>query len=294
MKKYTVPQIKLGATSFLLHAAYVPAVRFTAERCEDVALLLTETGKRDECLITPAEVLELSSILDGEGASLHVHLPTDADFDTPQGARAMVAKVRKVVERTTRLCPHSFVLHVDFPTLHKAPSAARTAERLSGDCLQRTAEALCEIAACLPEPGQLAIENLPAFPVRFWDGWIDDSPYSRCLDVGHIWKDGGDPAPVLASWFSRIRVIHLHGLEPHGSSLRDHKSLRFMPAGCLDGVLHPLWQNDFSGVLTLEVFSFADFVASHAAILESRARYERCCEQETVAPHPSPEEALRP
>lgn len=294
MKKYTIPQIKLGATSFLLHAGYVPAVRFTAERCEDVALLLTETGKRDEYLITPAEVRELSSIIDGEGASLHVHLPTDADFDTPQGAKTMVAKVRKVAERTARLCPHSFVLHVDFPSLHKASPAVRTVESLSEDRLQRTAEALGEIAACLPEPGQLAIENLPAFPPHFWDGWIDGSPYSRCLDVGHIWKDRGDPAPVLTSWFSRIRVVHLHGLEPHdGSSPRDHRSLRFMPAGCLDGVLYPLWKNAFSGVLTLEVFSFADFVVSHAAILESRIRYERWCEQEAVAPHPSPEEALR-
>lgn len=311
MKKYTVPQIKLGATSFLLHAGYVPAVRFTAERCEDVALLLTETGKRDEYLITPAEVRELSGIIAGEGASLHVHLPTDADFDTPQGARAMVAKVRKVAERTARLCPHSFVLHVDFPSLHKASPAARTAARLPRDRFQRTAEALREIAACLPAPGQLALENLPAFPAQFWDGWIDGSSYSRCLDVGHIWKDGGDPASVLTSWLPRVRVIHLHGLEPSGclssaerpasaafsccgSRLRDHRSLRFMPADCLDGVLHPLWQNGFPGVLTLEVFSFADFVGSHAAILESYARYERWCEQKAAAPHASPEAGARP
>ena len=31
MQKYTLPNLRLGATSFLLHAAYVPAVRFAAE-----------------------------------------------------------------------------------------------------------------------------------------------------------------------------------------------------------------------------------------------------------------------
>lgn len=44
MRKYVIPNIRLGATSFLLHETYVPAVRFAAERCDDVALLLVEPG----------------------------------------------------------------------------------------------------------------------------------------------------------------------------------------------------------------------------------------------------------
>ena len=30
MRKYVIPNIRLGATSFLLHETYVPAVRFAA------------------------------------------------------------------------------------------------------------------------------------------------------------------------------------------------------------------------------------------------------------------------
>ena len=148
------------------------------------------------------------------------------------------------------------------------------------------AEALAEIAAFLPAPDMLAVENLEAFPPTFWDGWIDGTPYSRCLDVGHIWKAGGDPAPVLAAWLPRVRVIHLHGLEPRAVAappspsggapvhrLRDHKSLRFTAPDRIDAVMHPLWRQGFGGVLNLEVFCLEDFIVSHAALLQSWERY---------------------
>lgn len=118
MRKYVIPNIRLGATSFLLHETYVPAVRFAAERCDDVALLLVEPGERNEYLATPGEIAEIGRIIAGERATLHVHLPTDADFDTWEGARSMIGKIRRVAELTGPLDPHSFVLHVDFPSLH--------------------------------------------------------------------------------------------------------------------------------------------------------------------------------
>ena len=118
MRKYVIPNIRLGATSFLLHETYVPAVRFAAERCDDVSLLLVEPGERNEYLATPGEIVEIGRIIAGERATLHVHLPTDADFDTWEGARSMIGKIRRVAELTGPLDPHSFVLHVDFPSLH--------------------------------------------------------------------------------------------------------------------------------------------------------------------------------
>ena len=285
----------LGATSFLLHETYVPAVRFAAERCDDVALLLVEPGERNEYLATPGEIAEIGRIIAGEGVTLHVHLPTDADFDTREGARAMIGKIRRVAELTGPLAPHSFVLHVDFPSLHG------TGGEPSAEQQEWTAEALREIAACLPAPERLAVENLETYPPTFWDRWLAGTPYSRCLDVGHIWKDSGDPAPVLAAWLPRVRVIHLHGLEPRGSEAdaakpqgqqgapekqaernlarlfgprpRDHKSLRLMPPEFVDDVMHPLWKTGFSGVLNLEVFSVEDFTASHAVLMQSWERY---------------------
>ncbi len=210
--KYQVPGLRLSGTSFLLHAAYVPAVRFTAERCEDVALLMTEAGEGGRFLATPEEIKEIGRILDGEGASVHIHLPTDGDCETAMGRRALLDRVRRAVDRAPPLAPHSFVLHAAFPSLHgsgRAPSPEQTLE---------TAALLQDVAACLPAPKMLAVENLEGFSPAFWDRWLDGAPFSRCLDIGHIWKDGGDPTPVLDAWLPRVRVIHLHGLRPrHGA-----------------------------------------------------------------------------
>lgn len=132
----------------------------------------------------------------------------------------MIGKIRRVAELTGPLDPHSFVLHVDFPSLHG------TGGEPSAEQQEWTAEALLEIAACLPAPERLAVENLETYAPSFWDRWLAGTPYSRCLDVGHIWKDGGDPAPVLAAWLPRVRVIHLHGLEPRGSEADGGKAAR--------------------------------------------------------------------
>ena len=163
MRKYAIPNMRLGATSFLLHETYVPAVRFAAERCDDVALLLVEPGEHSEYLATPGEIAEIGRIIAGESATLHVHLPTDADFDTWQGARSMIGKIRRVAELTGPLDPHSFVLHVDFPSLHG------TGGEPSAEQQEWTAEALREIAACLPAPERLAVENLETYAPSFWD-----------------------------------------------------------------------------------------------------------------------------
>ena len=176
MRKYVIPNIRLGATSFLLHETYVPAVRFAAERCDDVSLLLVEPGERNEYLATPGEIVEIGRIIAGERATLHVHLPTDADFDTWEGARSMIGKIRRVAELTGPLDPHSFVLHVDFPSLHG------TGGEPSAEQQEWTAEALREIAACLPAPERLAVENLETYAPSFWDRWLAGTPYSRCLD----------------------------------------------------------------------------------------------------------------
>lgn len=61
------------------------------------------------------------------------------------------------------------------------------------------------------------MKDLKTYAFSFWDRWLVGMPYSRYLDVRHIWKDGGGPAPVSTAWLPRVCVIHLHGLGSHGS-----------------------------------------------------------------------------
>ena len=63
MEKYTLPHIRLGGTSFLLHEEYVPALRFAAARCEDIALLLLQAGQDGELLPGPEEIREIGTCI---------------------------------------------------------------------------------------------------------------------------------------------------------------------------------------------------------------------------------------
>ena len=147
MRKYVIPNMRLGATSFLLHETYVPAVRFAAERCDDVALLLVEPGERNEYLATPGEIVEIGRIIAGERATLHVHLPTDADFDTWEGARSMIGKIRRVAELTGPLDPAQFRAPCGFPL------TAWDRGEPSAEQQEWTAEALLEIAGASARAG---------------------------------------------------------------------------------------------------------------------------------------------
>ena len=275
--KHALPKLRLGATSFLVREDYIPAVRFAAERCDDVAVLLTETGTNGAWLPSRETLREAGRIAAGEGATVHVHLPTDGDFDTPQRAKDMEARVRMALERAEPLKAHSFVLHVDVPSLCGTGTAPDT-ERLAW-----IREALERIAALTDAPERIAVENLEGFAPTFWDHWLETVPCSRCLDVGHIWKDGGDPVPVLETWLERVRVIHLHGLELREGRVRDHLSLRNMAQERIDAVMHPLWKRGFSGVLTLEVFTAEAFRESYARLLVSYEHFVRISAAESLA-----------
>lgn len=306
--KYTLPNIRMGSTSFLLHEAYLPAIRFAAKYCNDIAILLIEVGKDGEFLVTPEEVREIKNIAESEGTTFHIHLPVDAYFDTYESAQSLVATMHRVIERTEILTPHTFVLHVDFLSLQG------TGQEPSNEQEQWTAEALQAIASILPSPEYLAIENLESHLPTFWDRWLNTTQYSRCLDIGHFWKVGINPLPFLALWFPKIRLIHLHGLKAgtsansnfsnqgqtkarnfpcrvkqtdaeaqyhttllrlFGSCPQDHASLEHMPPACVDAVMHFLWEADFTGVLNIEVFNFDNFTASHTILMQSWERYTK-------------------
>ncbi len=303
MSRYTVPHIRLGTTSFLVQEDFVPGFRFAAERCEDVSLLLLSIGKDEEFLIRRDDVLEIANIIAAEGVTLNIHMPCDHSFDTAEGARLAVEDTERVLDRITPLSPHSYVQHVAF---HSLENILLTTEPgvpgVTDEQARWTAEALRDMAKLLPSPEQLCIENLEAFPPDLWDRWLDGSLFSRCVDLGHLWKDGFDASEWLARWLPRTRMLHLHGLFPrHGQPVppgvaarslpmtpmrsritelfsilpKDHKSLALMPDDMVDSVTHLLWRSGWEGVVNLEMFNLDDFLTSRDVLLRSRERYER-------------------
>jgi sugar phosphate isomerase/epimerase len=110
------------------------------------------------------------------------------------------------------------------------------------------------------------VENLESQPPELLDAVLAATTVSCCVDVGHLWKRDEDPVPHLTRWLPRTRVIHLHGV---GS--RDHLALSLMPQVRLDDVTRVLAPR-YRGVVTLEVFNEADFLASADAFRRSIGR----------------------
>lgn len=273
LPSYTLPGLTIGCTSFLIYEPYIPAFRYSASVCSDVSLLLNEPGQDNEYLITPEEVREIGCIASGEGTGINVHLPSDGNFDTRDNALVFTRRIRQAIERTLPLNPHSWVLHIPILT------CSGTGEMPSDSCLAWTRECLADIASLLPVPDMLCLENLETFRTDILDPLLDGTPYSRCMDIGHVWKDGLDPSPLLRQWYPRIRIFHLHGLVE-----RDHKSLKLMEDEDIDSIMHPLWKHGFPGVITLEVFRTDDIATSHATLMKSHERYLA----HTSQPHPCP------
>jgi len=128
-------------------------------------------------------------------------------------------------------------------------------------------KALATAAEWIGDPSRLAIENLEGYPLDFILPVLERVAVSRCVDVGHLWLDGHDPLPYLRAALPRTRVIHLHGVLDH-----NHASLSHTPREKIDPVVELLLCENYSGVLTLEVFGEQDFESSLAAVEQSFAR----------------------
>jgi sugar phosphate isomerase/epimerase len=128
--------------------------------------------------------------------------------------------------------------------------------------------ALEKLVTWTGNPALLAVENLESYPPDFVQPVVQRTLVSRCIDIGHLWLDGHDPLPPLIAALPRARVIHIHGLAE-----RDHQSLAHMAAAQLDPIIDVLLHEQYSGVLTLEVFGEQDFTSSRAALAAS---IDRC------------------
>lgn len=260
-----VPHLNIGCTSFIVKEDYVPAVRACTQYARDISLLLLEAGDHGEWLPSRATIREFKAIADGEGITWNVHLPTDGGFGNPSRARELTDNVLRAIDLTRTLNPHTWVMHVvtdPVPSAEMRPPMTPEERALALASLER-------IRPALPSPRHLALENLERHPLNYLDELMEATDFSRCFDIGHVWKEDERPETLLLPWLERIRMCHLHGLHK-----RDHQSLHHLPAERLDALLHLLWRQRFDKLLTIEVFSVADYLNSCRAIRDSYERYQ--------------------
>jgi sugar phosphate isomerase/epimerase len=260
---------RVGATSYVVEADLVDNAAYLAGKVQDMQLVLFDLPGGPCNVPSPSEVAALAQIGAAHDLSYTVHLTHDLDPPATDAALThALAKAHTVIAATQPLQPWAYVLHLDARDLrgaHYPPQA--TAEWVAG-----MARSLARLAAWAGSATRLAVENLEGYPPGLVTPAVVTADAGRCVDVGHLWLDGHDPQPWLAEAGTRLRVLHLHGLDAAADDHADHRSLDLVDSMALDAVVAQLLAMRFAGVLTLEVFGLDDFAQSRAALEASMAR----------------------
>jgi sugar phosphate isomerase/epimerase len=192
-------------------------------------------------------VQALKAYADDHQLTYTVHLPKDIGADPHS-----LLLAERVITATRPLQPAAVILHFDGRPLLSAPDATSVA-RWQGEARAH----LAHIVAMVGDPALVCVENLERWNPDLFDEIVEEAGVSRCIDIGHLWLDGRDPLPYLQRHLPHTRVIHLHGI---GNT--DHQSLAHMPVAVLQPVCDLLQARNYTGIVTLEVFSEDDFTTS--------------------------------
>ena len=252
---------RLGTTSYIIPAGLAANARYLLGYVQDMELVLFDLEDGTSNFPGADEVAELAAV-GARGLSYTVHLPLDLRLGAGgDETHPSLVKARTVIDRTRVLEPWAYVMHLDGRELLAAERAGQATAADVNAWQDQAVRALALVADWAGGPERLAVENLEHYPLDFILPVVARVPVSRCVDVGHLWLDDHDALPYLRAALPRTRVVHLHGLAE-----RDHQSLAHLPLEKLKAVIALLVAEQYTGVLTLEVFGEDDFYSSLAAL----------------------------
>lgn len=255
---------RIGATSYAIPADLTANAEFLRRQVHDMQLVLFEVEHGPSNLPSADQIAQLQKISAESGLTYSVHLLYDIPpLNDP--AHLALRKARQVIDLTAPLSPSAYVLHLDGRALQAAQQWQGAAMR---QWQTRCAQNLRQIVDWVGDGRQVAVENLEGYPPDWVTPVAERAGVSRCVDIGHLWRDGHDPLPWLARSLPATRIIHLHGVQAG----QDHRSLAHMAPAALDPLIRFLLQHNYPGIVTLEVFEEADFTSSLRALHESVQR----------------------
>lgn len=249
---------RLGTTSYIWPDDILPNVRQLAPLVDDVELVLFESDEYGSNLPGQDVIAELTQLAWAHDLTYTVHLPLDLRLGDNDSLRhPSLDKARRVIERTRPLEPFAYIVHLDGKAI-ESDASDRMLERWQSQAVK----SLEQVAVWTGDPSRVCVENLENYDPTAFAPVLDALPVSRCVDVGHLWRQGRDPLPYLQQWRAegRTRVVHLHGVNE-----RDHQSLAEVAPHALDPIVRHL-MNHVGGVVTLEVFGVDDFFSSFSAL----------------------------
>lgn len=240
---------KICTTSFIYPDEYVPNVKMLGPYLDEIELLLFESQVTD-VLPTRKVITELCRLAEDFDLSYNVHLPTDISISDRDSARQedAVEKMIEVMDLVRPLDPSAMILHVPYSEKSLDDPVVRNWQN-------RVDQNLKKIVSAVDNKKIIAIETLD-YPLELLEGIIVDLDLAICLDLGHLMVYDYDVLEVFNKFASKTSVLHLHGVE-NGC---DHRTLERLSDKLFKTVLQVL--NDFSGVVSLEVFSFENLDSS--------------------------------
>ena len=240
---------KICTTSFIYPDHYIPNVMMLGPYMDEIELLLFESQGPD-VLPSGAVIAELCRLAGEFDMGYNVHLPTDISISDRDPARQQCAveTMIRVLELIRPLDASALILHV--PYIEKSYD-----EYIVANWRDRVYQNLIKIKSAVAMPNIIAIETLD-YPLEMLEDIIFELDLGICLDLGHLMVYDYDLKEVFTKYSAKTSVIHLHGVENN----RDHTTLDQLSDELASTVLWVLKR--FSGVVSLEVFSFENLNSS--------------------------------
>jgi sugar phosphate isomerase/epimerase len=258
---------KLATTSYIYPDKIVPNVVRLGPFFDEIELVLFESGRQDS-IPNDRQINHLIELSLLHRVGFNIHLPIDISLgDESEKVRASgVSVVRRVIQKTLRLNPSFYVLHLDFINPPTLPSLRRR----EGEFMQemdieawrlRLIRSLKEILEDGMESKRIAIETL-GYPFEWIEDVVKEFGFSICLDIGHILMNGYDLDHYFKAYLPKTSVIHLHGV--HKGS--DHLGIEALPGPDLNLILSTL--HHYHGIVSIEVFSINALKSSLSTLEE--------------------------
>jgi sugar phosphate isomerase/epimerase len=240
---------KIGTTSFIYPDHYIPNVKMLGPYMDEIELLLFESQGID-VLPSRTVIAELCRLAADFDLSYNVHLPTDISISERDPARQQYAveAMLRVMDLVRPLDSSALILHV--PYREKSYDA-----HIVENWRDRVYQNLAKIKSTAEKQDIIAIETLD-YPLELLEDIVLDLDLMICLDLGHLMVNDYDLTEVFNKYSLKTPVLHLHGVE----NGRDHTTLDRLSEKLAATVLRILER--FSGVVSLEVFSFENLDSS--------------------------------
>ncbi|MBW2099914.1 MAG: sugar phosphate isomerase/epimerase [Deltaproteobacteria bacterium] len=245
--KNTYP-FKLAAPSFIYPDNYIPNIKMLGPCLDEIELLIFESAK--ESLPSEDEIRHFALLAKEFDLTYNVHLPLDIFLGDqyPSIRHQAVESIKHVFDLTAPLSPSTLTLHLSYDEAsNDQQSVAKWQERVH--------QSMQKLLATGINSRSISIETL-MYPFEWADPIINDLDLSVCIDIGHLILQKADVEKTFNAYLEKTSILHLHGADEG----RDHMALDKLPTQHLAFVMEILQK--FTGVVSLEVFSYRDLIPS--------------------------------